>query len=319
MINIKAVQTTLNVGPQAGKDRFVMQAQNYSTLSESKVIAETAARTNMSKQLIRACWEGCAEIIKAWATEGHSIPIPGLGHMRFGIRATSVEKVEDVKANLITSRRVIFIPSVEIKEELAKTSISITCYDKDGKKIKTVTSADTDDIEEDDGSTTDNTGGGSNTNSGGSTSGGSNTGGSNNGSTSDGSTGGNNSGGSNTGGSGSNTGGSTGGNAGGNSGSQNGTEGDYRLVIYKYGNGTSTVTDDSEQEINSNDNVHSGSNVNISVVPVEGKEPIAKVNGNRITLTENDGTYTGSFQMPTKGTVLEINSEPDEWDYADQD
>ena len=102
------------------------------------------------------------------------------------------------------------------------------------------------------------------------------------------------------------------------SGTEQGQEGDYRLVIYKYGNGTSTVTDDSEQEINSNDQVHSGSNVNISVVPVEGKEPIAKVNGNRITLTENDGTYTGSFQMPTKGTVLEINSEPDEWDYADQ-
>ena len=107
-------------------------------------------------------------------------------------------------------------------------------------------------------------------------------------------------------------------NSGGNSGSQSGTEGDYRLVIYKYGNGTSTVTDDSEQEINSNDNVHSGSNVNVSVVSGNGMEPIAKVNGNRITLTENDGTYTGSFQMPTKGTVLEINSEPDEWDYADQ-
>ena len=131
-------------------------------------------------------------------------------------------------------------------------------------------------------------------------------------------------GGSQSGGSGNNTGGNSGSgsNTGGNSGSQSGTEqgqeGDYRLVIYKYGNGTSTVTDDSEQEINSNDQVHSGSNVNVSVVPVEGKEPIAKVNGNRITLTENDGTYTGSFQMPTKGTVLEINSEPDEWDYADQ-
>ncbi|MBR5728683.1 MAG: hypothetical protein IKX61_00535 [Prevotella sp.] len=121
-------------------------------------------------------------------------------------------------------------------------------------------------------------------------------------------------GGSQSGGSSSNT----GGNSGSQSGTEQGQEGDYRLVIYKYGNGTSTVTDDSEQEINSNDQVHSGSNVNISVVPVEGKDPIAKVNGNRITLTENDGTYTGSFQMPTKGTVLEINSEPDEWDYADQ-
>ena len=122
-------------------------------------------------------------------------------------------------------------------------------------------------------------------------------------------------------GSGSNTGGNSGsqsGNTGGNSGSQSGTEGDYRLVIYKYGNGTSTVTDDSEQEINSNDNVHSGSNVNVSVVSGNGMEPIVKVNGVRITLTENDGTYTGSFQMPIKGTVLEILTEPDEWDYADQ-
>ena len=121
-------------------------------------------------------------------------------------------------------------------------------------------------------------------------------------------------------GSGSNTGGNSGsqsGNTGGNSGSQSGTEGDYRLVIYKYGNGTSTVTDDSEQEINSNDNVHSGSNVNVSVVSASELEPIVKVNGVRITLTENDGTYTGSFQMPTKGTVLEINSETDEMDFMD--
>ncbi len=125
---------------------------------------------------------------------------------------------------------------------------------------------------------------------------------------------GGNSGSSSNSGSGSNTGGSTGGNTGGNSGSQSGTEGDYRLVIYKYGNGAMSVTDDSEQEINSNDQVHSGSNVNISVVSGNGLEPTAKINGSNIALTENDGTYTGSFQMPTKGSVLEIDSEPDEFD-----
>ena len=167
MINVKAVQTTMKIGPQTGKDRFVLQAMNYSTLSEAKVIAEAAVRTNMSKQVLRACWEGCAEIIKAWATEGHSIPIPGLGHMRFGIRATSVEKVKDVKSDLITSRRVIFVPSVAIKDELAKTAISITCYDKDGKKIKTVTSTDSDNIEVDNGSTEANNSGNTGGNTGG--------------------------------------------------------------------------------------------------------------------------------------------------------
>ena len=29
-------------------------------------------------------------VIKAWATEGHSVAIPGLGTMRFGLRAKSV-------------------------------------------------------------------------------------------------------------------------------------------------------------------------------------------------------------------------------------
>ena len=58
-----------------------------------------------------------------------------------------------------------------------------------------------------------------------------------------------------------------------------------------------------------------GATVNISVVPVPGKTPTVKINGSTaIALTESSGTYTGSFQMPDKGTVLEINSDPDEFD-----
>jgi hypothetical protein len=225
--------------------------------------------------------------------------------MRFGLSATAVENVNDVKSGLIKTRRIIFTPSIDLKDELKNTAIVITCYDRNGNEVKRVTSSDDGTVENNEDNGDDN-----------GVDNGSSNGGSNGGSTSGNTNGGSNNSGSNS-GSGTNTGGSTGGNTSGNSGSQSGTEGDYRLVIYKYGNGTSTVTDDSEQEINSNDNVHSGSNVNVSVVPVEGKEPIAKVNGNRITLTENGGTYNGSFQMPTKGTVLEINSEPDDLDFGD--
>jgi Tol biopolymer transport system component len=60
--------------------------------------------------------------------------------MRFGLRAKSVEKVEEVKAGLITSRRIIFTPDTELKDELAKTAVQITCYDRDGKEVKRVTS-----------------------------------------------------------------------------------------------------------------------------------------------------------------------------------
>ena len=155
-------------------------------------------------------------------------------------------------------------------------------------------------------------GGSGSQNSGSQSQGGSQNGGSNTGNIS---TGGSDNSGSQSGNGGSNTGGNSGSQSGNG---ESGVAGNYRLVIYKYGSGTSTVTDDSEQELPNDSSVASGSNVNISVVPAAGKVPTAKINGStNITLTENDGTYTGSFVMPTKGTVLEINSEPSDIDWGD--
>ena len=51
-----------------------------------------------------------------------------------------------------------------------------------------------------------------------------------------------------------------------------------------------------------------GTNLNIEIVPAEGQIPTARLNFNDLPLTENDGTYTASFQMPAQGTVLELNS-----------
>ncbi len=300
-LKVKAKEKLLKFSKQSeGTWRYVMVPDLYSSLAQDKVIREAALRSGVSQGVMQACWDAAGQVIKAWATEGHSVALPGLGTMRFGLSATAVENVNDVKSGLIKTRRIIFTPSTDLKDELKNTAIVITCYDRNGNEVKRVTSSDDGTVEnnEDNGDDNGVENGSSN---GGSTSGNTNTGsGSNSGS------------GTNTGGnSGSNTGGNTSGNQSGNS--DNGEPGNYRLVIYKYGSGTSTVTDDSEQEINSNDNVASGSNVNISVVPAAGKVPTATVNGSNIELTEKDGVYTGSFQMPTRGTVVEINSEPSDW------
>ena len=88
--------------------------------------------------------------------------------MRFGLRSKSVEKVEDVKTGLITSRRIIFTPSVDLKDELATTGILITCYDRTGKEVKRVTST-SGEVEDPENGSTEN----GSTENGGSTSGGS--------------------------------------------------------------------------------------------------------------------------------------------------
>ena len=263
-LKVKAKEQYQNIGKYAGKYRYVMMPELYTALTQDKVIKEAALRSGVSKGVMQACWDAAGEVIKAWATEGHSVALPGLGTMRFGLRAKSVASVNDVRASLITSRRIIFTPDVDLKDELKNTAVQITCYDRDGKEVKRVTSTDdgtVEDPEQENGS--------------------------------------------------SNQGGNTGDNSG--SQSENGDNGQsqqssYNLTIARSGSGTSTVTDDSENVITGQRNFAPGSNLNIEIVPAEGQVPTATINGSSIELTENDGTYTGSFQMPAQGSVLELNS-----------
>ena len=185
-IKVKAVERKLKFTKNEndpGVYRYVLGAELYTALNQKKVIREAALRSGVSQGVMQACWDAAGEVIKAWATEGHSVALPGLGTMRFGVRAKAVEKVEDVKSGLITSRRIIFTPNSDLKDELKNTAIQITCIDRYGKEVKRVTSADDGEVEDneqtpgsDTGSSTSNTG--SNTgNTGSNTQGGDNTGG----------------------------------------------------------------------------------------------------------------------------------------------
>ncbi|MGG6549580.1 UNVERIFIED_CONTAM: DNA-binding protein, partial [Prevotella sp. 15_C9] len=80
----------------------------YSTLKQEKVISEASIRSGIPKGSLQAAWEAIGEVVKAWTTEGHSVALPGVGTMRFGLQAAAVSKVEDVGTGLITTRKVIF-------------------------------------------------------------------------------------------------------------------------------------------------------------------------------------------------------------------
>ena len=148
-LKVKAVEKLIKFDKEsAGTYRYVMSPELYIPLTQAKVIKEAALRSGVSRGVMQACWDAAGEVIKAWATEGHSVALPGLGTMRFGLRAKSVDDVNKVKTGLITTRRIIFTPSTELKEELASTSVQITCYDRNGNEVKRVTSADDGEIED---------------------------------------------------------------------------------------------------------------------------------------------------------------------------
>ena len=147
-------------------------------ISKSFITFLLFTRSGMSQGVMQACWDAAGEVIKAWTTEGHSVALPGLGTMRFGLRSKSVEDVNKVKTSLITSRRIIFTPDVDLKDELKNTAIVITCYDRNGEEVKRVTSTDDAEVEDPENENGSTENGGTNTGeNGGGTNQGGNTGG----------------------------------------------------------------------------------------------------------------------------------------------
>ena len=164
-IKVIAQRREVKLGKNPGK-KFVMRPDLYIPIQEKKVFAEASTHSGISAGVIKAAWDAAGEVLRTWATEGHSIPLPGLGTMRFGVRSKAVEKLEDVKTNLITVRRIIFTPNVDLKDELKNTSIQITCLDENGEVLKRVTSGDSGEVE--DNENTEGTEGTENTENGGS-------------------------------------------------------------------------------------------------------------------------------------------------------
>ena len=162
-LRVKAVERNIKFTKDEndpGVWRYVMAPELYTALNQKKVIREAALRSGVSQGVMQACWDAAGEVIKAWATEGHSVALPGLGSMRFGLSARSVADVNEVKTSLIKTRRIVFTPSVELKDELRNTSVFITCYDRNGNIVKRVTSTDEAPIEDPNGTDpTDGSGG----------------------------------------------------------------------------------------------------------------------------------------------------------------
>ena len=278
-IKVIAQLREVKIGKNPGK-KFVMRPDLYIPIQEKKVFAEASTHSGISAGVIKAAWDAAGEVLRTWATEGHSIPLPGLGTMRFGVRSKAVEKLEDVKTNLITVRRIIFTPNVDLKDELKNTSIQITCLDEEGNVLKRVTSGDSGEVE-------DNENGGSSTGS----------------ETENGESGGSQ----NSSSTGSETGqGGNGQNQGGSSTGSETAEG-HALSISTSGSGSASVTKDGNA-VASGSNLNEDDEVEISITPAEGQVPTATINGSEIELTESEGVYSGSFAMPGQASSLVINT-----------
>ena len=74
-IKVIAQLREVKLGKNPGK-KFVMRPDLYVPIAEKKVFQEAATHSGISAGVIKAAWDAAGEVIRTWATEGHSIPLP---------------------------------------------------------------------------------------------------------------------------------------------------------------------------------------------------------------------------------------------------
>ena len=71
-IKVIAQLPDVKLGKNPGK-KFVMRPDLYVPITEKKVFQEAATHSGISAGVIKAAWDAAGEVIRTWATEGHSI------------------------------------------------------------------------------------------------------------------------------------------------------------------------------------------------------------------------------------------------------
>lgn len=79
------------------------------------------------------------------------------------------------------------------------------------------------------------------------------------------------------------------------------------LTISKTGDGTATVKVGGNA-VTSGSQIAANTQVDVEVMPATGQTPTATIGSETVTLTNNEGTYTGTFQMPASNATLVIDS-----------
>lgn len=69
--------------------------------------------------------EGIFKQIEEMLLNGHSIKQPNLGTLRFSLSAKARKTVEEAGATAVYRRRIIFTPSVHLKEAIRSTSLNV--------------------------------------------------------------------------------------------------------------------------------------------------------------------------------------------------
>lgn len=114
--------------------KFYAQVVHHDELTLRSLVAAIADRCTLTGSDIKAVLDSLMVVLKRELAEGNIIRMGDLGSFRVSISSKGEETEKKCTANSVKKARVIFVPSVEIKDAVAGYSFSKLGEKKDEEK-----------------------------------------------------------------------------------------------------------------------------------------------------------------------------------------
>ena len=101
------------------ENKYITRAVRYSTINADDLAEHASVDSGISKAMLKAAFESMLIQAEELLLNGHNIVLGNLGTLQFTINCTAVDTKEEVTAENVTRRKILFKPSMTLKRKIA--------------------------------------------------------------------------------------------------------------------------------------------------------------------------------------------------------
>lgn len=124
-IRYKKKQITLCFDKENKVEKYVAANVLVGSINYSKLCDEVNQRTGIHRAMVDVVLKGVQDTMVSFIEEGFSVKLGEFGSFRPAINAESRDNIEDVNANTIIRKKIVFTPGSAFKEMLGSASIEL--------------------------------------------------------------------------------------------------------------------------------------------------------------------------------------------------
>ena len=124
-IRYKKKQITLCFDKENKVEKYVAANVLVGSINYSKLCDEVNQRTGIHRAMVDVVLKGVQDTMVSFIEEGFSVKLGEFGSFRPAINAESQDNIEDVNANTIIRKKIVFTPGSAFKEMLGSANIEL--------------------------------------------------------------------------------------------------------------------------------------------------------------------------------------------------